>query len=71
MTRIKTLDNEGEQFVADVHKDQSFYLEDPCPYIPNRKTAKGRPPSLYKTKRTKMVVEQWAASQPEDTPGNG
>lgn len=63
---LKTLDDEGEQFVADVHKDQSFYLEDPCPYIPDRQTVKGRTPSLYKTKSTRMVVEQWAASQPED-----
>jgi SRSO17 transposase len=63
---LKTLDDEGEQFVADVHKDQSFYLEDPCPYIPDRHSTKGRTPSLYKTKSTRMVVEQWAASQPED-----
>lgn len=63
---LKTLDDEGEQFVADVHKDQSFYLEDPCPYIPGRQSAKGRPPSSYKTDSTRMEVEQWAASQPED-----
>jgi len=63
---LKTLDDEGEQFVADVHKDQSFYLEDPCPYIPDRHSAKGRTPSLYKTESTRMVVEQWAASQPDD-----
>lgn len=63
---LKALDDEGEQFVADVHKDQSFYLEDPAPYIPDRQSAKGRTPSLYKAKGTRMVAEQWAASQPED-----
>ena len=63
---LKDLDDEGEQFVADVHKDQSLYLEDPAPYIPDRQSAKGRTPSLYKAKGTRMVAEQWAASQPED-----
>lgn len=63
---LKALDDEGEQFVADVHKDQSFYLEDPAPYIPDRQSAKGRTPSLYKAKGTRMVAEQWSASQPED-----
>ncbi len=33
---LKILDDEGELFVADVHKDQSIYLEDPCPYIPEK-----------------------------------
>ena len=38
---LKTLDDQGEQFVADVHKNQSIYLEDPCPYIPEKQGAKG------------------------------
>jgi SRSO17 transposase len=63
---LKTLDDSGEQFVADVHRDQSFYLEDPAPCIPDRHSSKGRTPSLYKTGSTRMVVEQWAASQPEE-----
>lgn len=63
---LKTLDDMGEQFVADVHKDQSFYLEDPAPCIPDRPSSKGRAPSLYKTGSTRMVAEQWAASQPEE-----
>ena len=62
---LKAFYDEGEQFVADVHKYQSFYLEDPCPYNPDRHSAKGRTPSRYKTESTRMVVEQWAASQPE------
>ena len=33
---LRTLDDEGEQFVADVHKDQSIYLEDPAPFVPRR-----------------------------------
>ena len=29
---LQTIDDEGGQSVADVHKDQSIYLEDPRPY---------------------------------------
>ncbi|MFA7062500.1 MAG: IS701 family transposase, partial [Pedobacter sp.] len=46
---LSTLDDLGELFVADVHKDQRIYLEDPAPYIPEKKTGKGRTPSKHKT----------------------
>jgi SRSO17 transposase len=64
---LSTLDDYGELFVADVHKDQPIYLEDPAPYIPERKSAKGRTPSLYKTNSTAIEVQAWAAAQPEET----
>jgi SRSO17 transposase len=63
---LKTLDDEGEQFVADVHKDQSIYLEDPCPYIPEKQASKGRAPSLYRTDIPRMTVAKWADDQPEN-----
>ncbi len=63
---LKTLDDEGEQFLADVHKDQSIYLEDPCPYIPVKQASKGRAPSLHKTDIPKMKVAKWADDQPEN-----
>lgn len=62
---LKTLDDEGEQFVADVHKDQIIYLEDPAPFIPQRRSARGRAPSRYKTENPKLTVVEWAANQPE------
>jgi SRSO17 transposase len=62
---LKTLDDEGEQFVADVHKDQSIYLDDPCPYIPEKTASKGRAPSLYKTDIPRMTVAKWANDQME------
>jgi SRSO17 transposase len=62
-----TLDDDGEIFVADVHKDQSIYLEDPEPYIPARRTSKGRNPSRYATDVPKMTVADWVAGQPEET----
>ena len=63
---LKTLDDQGEQFVADVHKNQSIYLEDPCPYIPEKQGAKGRHPSLHKTDTPPMTVAKWASEQPEN-----
>lgn len=63
---LSTLDDEGEQFVADVHKDQSIYLEDPAPYVPQRRTSAGRTPSRHVTDVPKITVEAWAASQPEE-----
>ena len=63
---LSTLDDDGEQFVADVHKDQLIYLEDPAPYIPERKTAKGRTPSRHVTNVKAVQVNAWAAAQPED-----
>lgn len=63
---LNTLDDEGELFVADVHKDQLIYLEDPAPYIPQRRTSRGRAPSRHKTDAPKIIVAAWAASQPEE-----
>jgi len=63
---LSTLDDYGELFVADVHKDQPIYLEDPAPYIPERKSAKGRTPTLYKANGTPVEVQAWAAAQPEE-----
>jgi SRSO17 transposase len=63
---LKTLDDESEQFVADVHKNQFIYLEDPCPYIPEKQGAKGRHPSLYKTDTLPMTVAKWASEQPDN-----
>lgn len=62
---LKTLDDEGEQFVADVHKNQTIYLEDPAPFIPQRQSIRGRAPSRYTTEVAKLTVADWAANQPE------
>jgi SRSO17 transposase len=63
---LSTLDDLGELFVADVHKDQRVYLEDPVPYIPERKTGKGRTPSKHKTDAADIEVKAWTAAQPKD-----
>jgi SRSO17 transposase len=62
---LSSLDADGEQFVADVHKDQVIYLDDPAPYIPERTSPKGRTPSRHVTEAQPFQVEAWAAAQPE------
>ncbi len=46
---LQALEDDGEQFVADAHKDQSISLEDLKLYILERQSSKGRAPSAYKT----------------------
>jgi SRSO17 transposase len=63
---LSSLDDDGEIFVADVHKDQVIYLEDPKPYVPQRKIFKGRAPSRQISDIPTITVNAWAAEQPED-----
>lgn len=63
---LSMLDEDGELFVADVHKDQSIYLGDPAPFIPERKSYKGRTPTRHKTNSTAIEVQAWALAQPEE-----
>jgi SRSO17 transposase len=63
---LTALDRDGEIFVADVHNPQVIYLEDPAPYIPQRSSSKGRPPSQYVTDASKITVKSWVANQPDN-----
>lgn len=62
---LSNLDDDGEQFMADIHKNQPIYLEDPAPYLPPRKSGKGRTPSRYVTAAKPLRVDTWTANQPE------
>jgi len=62
---LRALDNDGETFVADVHKDQLIFLEDPHPAIPERTSARGRKPTSPVTQTPSSRVDEWVASQPE------
>jgi len=43
------LDQMGQLFVVDLHSDFTVYLDDPKPYIPEKKNTKGRPFTRYRT----------------------
>jgi SRSO17 transposase len=61
---LRQLDQIGETFMLDIHKDQTIYLEDPTPYLPQRKSSRGRKPIRLKTDQLAMEVSQWAEEQP-------
>ena len=60
---LRALDRDGETFMADVHKDQFIYLDDPQPRIPP--TMSGRRRTRLVAQREPLRVDVWAAAQPE------
>jgi SRSO17 transposase len=63
---LRALDRDGEVWVADVHRDQRIYLEDPRPIPLERRHPKGRTPSRQVAQTTPVRVDHWAAAQPEE-----
>ena len=61
---LRTLDDQGEVFVGDVHCDQRIYLDDPQPYVPPPATPRGRPPSRRQAQTPAVRVDRWAHAQP-------
>jgi SRSO17 transposase len=64
---LRALEADGETFMADVHRDQHIYLEDPRPVAPASASGRGRG-----RKRTRAVaqsekvrVDEWTQSQPD------
>jgi SRSO17 transposase len=64
---LYALDDLGETFVADVAKDQSIYLEEPVPYLPERRLSRGRKPTHLTCEALRTRVDKWVALQPEET----
>lgn len=60
---LRSLEEDGEVFVADVHKSQKIYLEDPQPVIPKRKGNRGRHPTKAITQSESVNVAEWMESQ--------
>ncbi len=60
---LNALDEEGEVFMAEVHSDQTIYLDDPCPGIPARRSVKGKAPTLRAAQTESLKACQWAAQQ--------
>jgi SRSO17 transposase len=63
---LRTLDDQGEIFVGDVHKDQRMYLEDPQPIVPPPATPRGRPPTRRIAQTPAIRVDHWVAQQPAE-----
>jgi SRSO17 transposase len=60
---LTQLEDEGERFLVEVHCDQTVYLQDPAPRVPERR-GRGRAPSRPLTEMSPTRVDAWAAAQP-------
>jgi len=63
---LRRLEDHGEIFMADVHKDQRIYLEDPDPVVPERTSPRGRKPTKLEAQRESQRVDEWAKVQPPE-----
>ncbi len=61
---LRALDGERETFLAEVHSDQTIYLSDPAPAVPERQSAKGKAPRRLQAQTLPLTVTAWAAAQP-------
>jgi SRSO17 transposase len=62
---LRSLDDDGEVFVVDVHKNQHIYLEDPEPMMPESKQGRGRKPKQRVAQTKSVRVDKWLGEQPE------
>lgn len=61
---LRTLDDQGEIFMGDVHKDQYLYLDDPHPIVPPAVTPRGRPPTRRQAQTPAVRVDEWMPQHP-------
>ncbi len=63
---LRSLNDMGEVFLADVHKDQRIYPIDSDPVVPKPRSRKGRKPSWLKAQTAALRVDKWVSQQAED-----
>jgi SRSO17 transposase len=63
---LRELDRDSEIFVADIHKDQVVYFDDPKPTIPERKSWRGHAPRCRQAQTEGIRVDKWLAGQPKE-----
>jgi SRSO17 transposase len=62
---LRALEADGETFLADVHKDQHIYLEDPRAVVPTSSHGRGRRPTRAVAQGEKMRIDEWTQAQPD------
>jgi SRSO17 transposase len=63
---LRALDDRGEAFMGDAHKDQRLYLDDPQPSVPSPAAPRGRPPTRPSAQTPAIRADHWAAQQPAE-----
>lgn len=61
---LSELDAEGETFLAEVHADQTIFLADPKPMVPERVSTRGKAPRRLRAQTPLQTVTAWAKTQP-------
>ena len=64
---LRELDRAGECFVAEVHRNQVIYLDDPDPFMPERTSGGGRKPRKLQSRTQGIRVDKWVAEQPAES----
>lgn len=64
---LRRLADHGEVFVADVHKDQLIYLQDPDPTVPQRQSPRGKKPTRLEAQSASQRVDEWVKAQPSES----
>jgi SRSO17 transposase len=62
---LRALEADGETFMADVHKDQHIYLQDPRPVVPASPLGRGRKRTRPVAQSEKVRVDEWSQAQPD------
>ena len=63
---LRRLEDYAEVFVAEVHKDQKIYQEDPDPCMPEKKSTRGRKPTRLEAQTASLRVDAWLKAQPAE-----
>lgn len=64
---LRRLEDSGEVFVADVHKDQQIYVDNPNPAVPERRGNRGKKPTQLTAQSASQRVDEWVAAQPGES----
>lgn len=57
-----TIEDLGQKFVVDIHKDQLIYLTEPQPFLPELKTKMSRPNRRFKVNEKPIQVDDYLKS---------
>lgn len=60
---LRTLADNGEEFMADIHSDHRIYYEDPNPAVPPPSSDRGKKPSKLQAQARAIRVDRWTDKQ--------
>jgi len=61
-----TIEDLGQNFMVDIHKNQLVYLTEPKPYLPQLETRMGRPTNRFKVTEKSIRVDDYLSGLSDD-----